>query len=79
MADDSVIRHKTYTIRVMSYHRDGEWIPLALVSSPGQREEDGHPVREDVSCELRTREAADAVAKKLAIEWIDSQYPSAAD
>jgi hypothetical protein len=28
---------------------------------------------------LSTKEAADAVAKKLAIEWIDLQFPSAAD
>jgi hypothetical protein len=79
MTDESLIRHKTYTIRLMSYQRDGEWVPLALVSRPGQREEEGHPVIEDVSLALRTRDAADAVAKKLAIEWIDSQFPSAAD
>jgi hypothetical protein len=46
MTENSVIRHETYTVRVMSYHRDGEWIPLALVSSPRQCEEDGHPICE---------------------------------
>jgi hypothetical protein len=61
----------------MSYRRQGDWVPLALVSSPGQREEEGHPVTGDVSAALRSREAADAVAKKLALEWIDSQFPSA--
>lgn len=79
MTEESLIRHKTYMIRVMSYKRDGEWVPLALVSRPGQREEEAHPVKEDVSLALRTRDAADAVAKKLAIEWIDSQFPFAAD
>jgi hypothetical protein len=79
MTDESLIRHKTYTIRLMSYQRQGDWVPLALVSSPGQREEEGHPVSGEAIQALRTRDAADAVAKKLAIEWIDSQCPSAAD
>lgn len=79
MTDESLIRHKTYTIRLMSYQRQGEWVPLALASSPGQREEEGHPISGEVSQALRTRDAADAVAKKLAIEWIDSQCPSVAD
>jgi hypothetical protein len=42
MTDESLIRHKTYTIPLMSDQRDGEWVPLALVSRPGQRLEDGH-------------------------------------
>ena len=63
----------------MSYQRDGEWVPLALVSRPRQRQEDGHPVSDDAGLSLRTRDAADATAKKLAIEWIDAQFPSAAD
>ena len=79
MSDESLHRHKTYTIRLMSYPRDGEWVPLALVSSTGQREEEGHPVSGEVNKASRTRDAADAIAKKLAIEWIDSQFPSAAD
>ena len=81
MADESLIRHKTYTIRLMSYQRQGDWVSLALVSSssPGQREEEGHPVSGEAIQALRTRDAADAVAKKLAIEWIVSQCPSAAD
>jgi hypothetical protein len=44
MINESPIRHKTHTIRVMSYQRDGEWVPLALVWARGQREQDGHPI-----------------------------------
>ena len=79
MTDESLLRHKTYTIRLMSYQRQGEWVPLALVSRPEQREEEGHPVSGEVSQASRTLDAADALAKKLAVEWIDSQFPSAAD
>ena len=79
MTDDSPLCHKTYTIRVMSYQRNGEWVPLALVWGPGQREQDGRPITEEGRHALRTRDAADAVAKKLAIQWIDAQFPSAAD
>ena len=79
MTDESLLRHKTYTIRLMSYQRQGEWVPLALVSRAEQREAEGHPVSGEVSQASRTRDAADAIAKKLAVEWIDSQFPSAAD
>ena len=41
-------------------------------------EEPGQPIVDDVEHPLATREAADMVAKKKAIEWIDEvQYPSA--
>ena len=79
MTDDSRLCHKTYTIRVMSYQRNGEWVPLALAWGPGQREKDGRPITEESGQAFRTRDAADAVAKKRAIQWIDSQFPSAAD
>jgi hypothetical protein len=75
MTDPSLIRHKTYTIRLMSYRRNGQWVPHALVCGPGENEASGHPVTGDRQ-ESLTREAADAVAQKLAIEWIDLQFPS---
>ena len=79
MSDESLIRHKAYTIRLMSYQRQGEWVPLALVSRPEQREEEGHPVSGAENNAMRTRDAADAIARKLANEWIDLQFLSADD
>jgi hypothetical protein len=79
MTDEPLIRHKTHTIRLMSNRRNGQWVPHALVCRPGENEASGHPVTGDRQEPLSTREAADDVAKKLAIEWIDSQFPSAAD
>jgi hypothetical protein len=79
MTDDSPLYHKTYTIRLMSYQRNGEWVPLALAWAPGQREEHGRPITEENGQAFRTRDAADAVAKRLAIKWIDAQVPSATD
>ena len=79
MTDDSLIHHKSYTIRLMSYRSDGQWVPLATVYSSPESEKNGHPVTADRDDRLPTREAANAVAKKMAIEWIDLRFPSAAD
>jgi hypothetical protein len=77
--DQSLILHKTHTIRLISYRSDGQWMPQALVNSPTEREEGGHPLIGDPYHPLPTKEAADAVAKKLAMEWIDLQFASAVD
>ena len=79
MNDEPPILHTTYTIHLISYRADGRWVPHALVCSPAENEEDSHPVIGNPDDPLPTREAVDAVAKKLAIEWIDSKFPSAAD
>jgi hypothetical protein len=79
MSDEWLIHYKTYTIRLMSYRRDGQWTPLALVSSSSQREGHSHPVSNEALQPLPTKDAADAIAKRLAIQWIDSQLPGAAD
>jgi hypothetical protein len=79
MNDEVPILHKTCTIRLMSYRRNGQWVPHAVVCRPAQNEASGHPVTGIRLEPLSTREAADAVAKRLAIEWIGSQFPSAAD
>jgi hypothetical protein len=78
MNDEPLTYHKTHTIRVMSYRRDGLWVPLATVYSSPDNEQNGHSVTGNPDDRLPTQEAADAVAKKLGIEWIDSQFPSAA-
>ena len=78
MADEPLL-YKSYIIHLLSYRRDGEWVPLAIASRPNQNKDEGHLVDGAVSQALRTRDDADAVAKKLAIEWIDAQFPSAAD
>jgi hypothetical protein len=79
MSDEPPIHHKTYRIRLLSYRSNGQWVPHALVNSPTEGEESGHPLTGNPDRPLPTSEAADAVAKKMAIEWIDSQFPSAAD
>jgi len=63
----------------MSYRSDGLWVPLATVYSSPDVAQNGHSVTGNPDDRLPTQEAADAVAKKMAIEWIDSQFPSAAD
>ncbi len=74
------IKHKTQRITIMSYLlATGDWVPKAWVNSCVGNEHPGQPVVDDVDQPLPTQDAADAVAKKLAIEWIDSQFPSAAD
>ncbi len=72
------IRHKTYTIQLVSYRRKIGWIPKTSVKLP-EGDGKGHTIAGNPKDLLPTREAADAVAKKLAIEWIDSQFPSASD
>ena len=79
MTDEWVIHYKTYIIRLMSYRRDGQWVPLALVSTSSPDEGRSHPVSDGAPEPLPTRDAANAVARALAIQWIDSQLPSAAD
>ena len=79
MSDEWLIQYKTYTIHLVSYRRrDGQWVPLALVSSPTASDEQSYPVADEESL-WQTKAGANAVAKKLAIEWIDSQFPTAAD
>ena len=78
MTDEPPIRHKTYTIHLASYRSDGLWIPHATVRGP-ERESNGTRVIRDLGDPSPTREGANATAKKLAVEWIDSQFPSAAD
>ncbi len=74
------IKHKTQRITILSYLlATGDWVPKAWVNSCVGSEHPGQPVVDDVDHPLPTQDAADAVAKKLAIEWIDSQFPSAAD
>lgn len=74
------IKHKTQRITIMSYLLGtGDWVPKAWVNSCAGSEHPGQPVVDDVDHPLPTQDAADAVAKKLAIEWIDSQFPSAGD
>ena len=74
------IKHKTQRITIMSYLlATGDWVPKAWVNSSVGSEHPGQPVVNDVDHPLPTQDAANAVAKKLAIEWIDSQFPSAAD
>ncbi len=72
-------KHKTRNITLMSYLlAEGGWAPKAWISCcvggdhPGQQQ-----VVDATDHPLPTKEAADTVAKKLAIEWIDSQFPSA--
>ena len=78
MTDASHIRHKRYTIRLASYRSDGLWVPTANVSGPDS-EGNRTQVIQDLGNPSPTQDGADGVAKKLAIEWIDSQFPSAAD
>ena len=79
MTEEPLMHHKTHSIRLTSYGRDGQWVPLAVVFSATVSEANGHPVTGEPGMLLPTKDAADAVAKQLAIEWIDSQFPSAAD
>jgi hypothetical protein len=78
MTDASHIRHKRYIIHLASYRSDGLWVPTANVCGPDS-EGNGTQVIQDLANPSPTLESADGVAKKLAIEWIDSQFPSAAD
>ncbi len=79
-SDPLYISHKTQRITVMSYLlAKGGWVPKAWVNSSPENREQGQPVVDDLDHPLPTKDAADTVAKKMAIEWIDSQFPSAAD
>lgn len=73
-------KHKTQGITVLSYLvTTGGWAPKAWVNRDGGGEYSGQLVVDDGTHPLSTKDAADAVAKKMAIEWIDAQFPSAAD
>jgi hypothetical protein len=74
MTDEAPLRHKTYTIRLMSYRRDGQWVPCHCGGTwrPGERQPSDTRARRTVA----DAGGADAIATKLAIEWIDSQFPS---
>ena len=76
MTDEWIIHYKTYIIRLMSYRRDAQWMPLALVSTSSPSEGHSHPVSNEAINPLPTKDEADVIAKKLAIQWIDSQLPS---
>ena len=73
MNDEPPIVYNSCTIRLISYRCEGQWVPHALVTNSTEDEENGHPVTGDVDHPLLTKEAADAVAKQLAIALIDSQ------
>jgi hypothetical protein len=73
MTDEPMIRHKTYTIRLTSYRSDGLWVPNATVVGP-ESQGHGNRVIQDLGHPSSTREGANATAKKLAMEWIDSLY-----
>lgn len=77
-AQMTAIVHKTYTIQLASYRRKIGWIPKATVKPPDESEKN-HTIAGKPKDLLPTQEAADAAAKKMAIEWIDAQFPSAAD
>ena len=78
MNNQPTIRHKTYSIQLVSYRRKIGWIPKATVRPP-EGDTKGHTIAGNPKDLLPTQEAADVVAKKLAFEWIDAQFPSAAD
>lgn len=73
MNDEPFLLYKTCTIRLLSFRSEGQWVPHALVVRATEREEEGHPVTGDWDHPLPTKEAADAVAKELAMDLIDSQ------
>jgi hypothetical protein len=67
------IFYKSSTIRLLSYRSEGRWVPHALVVSSTEKDEEGRPVTGDFDHPFPTKEAADAVAKELAMKLIDSQ------
>ena len=78
--DLAYFSHNTHRITVMSYLLvKGGWVPKAWLNSSPENLEQGRPIVDDVEHPLPTKDAADAAAKKLAIEWIDAQSVSAAD
>ena len=78
MTDEPRIRHKNFMIELKSFRSDGLWVPSATVSGP-EIEREGARVVRGLGDPSPTQEGANAKAKKLAIEWIDSQFPSAVD
>lgn len=71
-------KHKTRKVSLMSYLlAEGGWAPKARIESCVDGQCPGQEVVDATDHPLPTKEAADTVAKKLAIERIDSQFPSA--
>jgi hypothetical protein len=72
-------KHKTRKISLMSYLlAEGGWAPKAQINCCVGGDHLGQQQVVDAADHpLPTKEAADTVAKKLAIEWIDAQFPSA--
>ncbi len=77
MSDEPTILHKTCAIQLLSYRRKIGWVPKAIVKLSSGGGGKDHPVTGNPKELLPDQEAADKVAQKLAIEWIDSQFPSA--
>jgi hypothetical protein len=77
MSDQSTVLHKTCTIQLMSYRRKIGWVPKAMVKLPSGAAGKAQAITGNPNEPLASQEAADKAAKKLAIEWIDSQFPSA--
>ncbi len=77
---EHTVLHKAHTIHLMSYKLgDGQWVPEAWVHLSSQDKEQGQPLRNDSVAPLPTRDAANAVAKTLAMAWVDTQPPATAD
>jgi hypothetical protein len=77
MTEYSVI-HKAHTIHLISYKMgEGRWVPEAWVHLSSEERGQGQAIRIDSTPPLPTREAANAVAKKLAIAWVDRQVITA--
>ncbi len=76
---ESTIIHKAYTIHLISYQSaQAQWVPEAWVHLSTEERTQGRPIRNESTAGLLTRDAANAVAKQLAIAWVDSQIPSGA-
>lgn len=74
---EHIVVYKTHLVRLLSYRLGkGAWVPTAwILPSIGARDH-RHLVCEDSISPLPTRDEANALAKKLATEWIDSLYSS---
>jgi hypothetical protein len=71
------VRHKGCRITILSYLlTDGRWVPKAWVNRAPDEKEEGQLAVEEIEQPMATREAADTVARKKAIEWIDAQFPT---
>jgi hypothetical protein len=74
---ERIVVYKTNLIRLLSYRLGkGSWLPKALILSSIAAREPSHLICDDSIPLLPTRAEANALAKKLATEWIDSFYSS---